>query len=150
MVEAVANIHSMGVCHLDLSLENFLMNDVPINLHVVDGIKTVRFDVDQVRIRVIDFGLAMHFENGSSFESSKFAGKPNYQSPEVTANTPFNAKSNDIFCLGYALRTVDHVIQSPLCLHSVYRLIYNASDVLTVQRLLILYVHWRDALGTEL
>ena len=131
MVEAVEYIHSMGVCHLDLSLENFLIDDVPINLHEVDGKQTVRFDVDQVQIRVIDFGLAMRFENGSSFESTKFAGKPNYQSPEVTANRPFHAKSNDVFCLGYG-RGLDLKPHALCSLYTHPPLLFVHETVLTV------------------
>ena len=100
MLESVEYIHRHNICHMDLSLENFLIDDVPIHLHEVNGKQIIHFDVDQVQIRMIDFGLGERFENGSNFESKKFCGKPNYQSPEVTANMPFNAKSNDVFCLG--------------------------------------------------
>lgn len=103
MLEVVEYVHSMNVCHLDLSLENFLIEDVPINLREVNGAQTVQFDVDRVQIRLIDFGLATKFEHGATFESNKFCGKPNYQSPEVTAKKTFNAKSNDVFCLGVCL-----------------------------------------------
>lgn len=50
-----------------------------------------------------DFGLAAAFKMKSTFESRKFVGKQNYWSPEITKQKSFNAKSNDVWCLGVCL-----------------------------------------------
>ena len=64
----------------------------------------LRFCCENIQIKTCDFGLAEYFGDNSSFQSSKYCGKTNYQSPEITAKKKsFNAKSNDIFCLGVCL-----------------------------------------------
>ena len=50
-----------------------------------------------------DFGLSSVFSPNSTFQSRKFVGKPSYWSPEVSQRKAFNAKSNDIWCLGVTL-----------------------------------------------
>ena len=47
--------------------------------------------------------LAEKFDR-ESFKTSKYCGKPNYKSPEIISKKKsFNAKSNDIWCLGICL-----------------------------------------------
>ena len=41
--------------------------------------------------------------NEAAFQSTKFCGKPNYKSPECAKGEAFNAKSNDIWCVGVCL-----------------------------------------------
>ena len=102
MIECIEWIHSKNICHFDISLENFLINDVDV-IHDKFGIKFIHSSVD---IKICDFGLAENFGKKSDFISSKFCGKTCYRSPEVTSRDKtkgFNAKSNDIFCLGVCL-----------------------------------------------
>ena len=46
----------------------------------------------------------MYFGSNHNFLSTKYCGKEQYKSPEVVAKKKhFNAKSNDIWCLGICL-----------------------------------------------
>ena len=52
---------------------------------------------------ILDFGLAELFKDGN-FKSSKHCGKRAYRCPEiVNKKRGFNAKENDIWCLGVCL-----------------------------------------------
>merc|ERR1712154_577173 len=56
------------------------------------------------KLKLCDFGLAEIFDKKSGFQSNKYCGKPNYKSPEISEQKKsFNAKSNDIWCLGVCL-----------------------------------------------
>eukprot|EP01083_Nonionella_stella_P055542 146467_1 len=58
---------------------------------------------DGIQVKLIDFGLAQLFSS-SECKSSKFCGKKAYKSPEINdQNKGFNAKKNDIFCMGVTL-----------------------------------------------
>ena len=114
MVECIDYLHSMNICHFDISLENLLINDINVEMEDIDNIQYICFPVDpnQVQIKLCDFGLAEYFkpdhdaqsDMDSDFKSDKFVGKPNYQSPEITSKKKgFNAKANDIFCLGVTI-----------------------------------------------
>ena len=107
MIEFVDYIHNKKICHFDISLENFLINSVDVAVTKIsdDGetVEKLEFCKDKVYIKACDFGLADYFDDGD-FSTNKYCGKVNYQSPEITANKKsFNAKSNDIFCLGVCL-----------------------------------------------
>ena len=114
MIEFTEFIHSKNICHYDISLENFLINNIDVQVNPSpfinsDGtakiVEKIKFCTDNIYIKACDFGLAEYFgENNATFLTSKYCGKPNYQSPEITAKKKsFNAKSNDIFCLGVCL-----------------------------------------------
>ena len=90
-------------------LENWLLNDVPIAIDK-DNDNKLRFLVDDngkgLKLKICDFGLAEYFNDTKNWKSDKYCGKRNYQSPEITLGHNeenkkyFNAKKNDIFCLG--------------------------------------------------
>ena len=114
MVECVEYIHNKNVAHFDISLENFVINDIDIILSTKANDKTeskIKFDDkngEGIQVKLCDFGLAEIFPNsspsGPNFKSSKFCGKRNYKSPEISKQKEgFNAKSNDIWCLGVCL-----------------------------------------------
>lgn len=104
MLEAVQFLHSLNVCHYDVSLENFLISDVDVVCYDdKDGIQRISFVPDTVQIKLCDFGLSAKFQKQSSCRSRKFVGKPNYYSPEITAKETFNAKKNDVWCIGVCL-----------------------------------------------
>merc|ERR1711933_638770 len=68
-----------------------------------DGAVKLRFVTQDVRIKLCDFGLAELFTK-SACRSSKWCGKRNYKSPEVAMKKKqFDAKANDIWCLGVCL-----------------------------------------------
>eukprot|EP01083_Nonionella_stella_P020792 57690_1 len=110
ILECVDYLHSKNVCHFDLSLENFVVNDVQIDLietprHKGDKQK-IKFcidDADSVQIKCIDFGLAERFANANNhrFASSKYCGKRCYASPEISSHKErFDAQRNDVWCVG--------------------------------------------------
>ena len=99
MVRAVAFLHSRGVCHFDISLENWLIADIKI---MVDDKQRITFCTDNISVKLCDFGLADVCRDERSW---KFAGKPNYFGPEVTSQQQdgFDARANDVWCLGVCL-----------------------------------------------
>jgi len=100
MMEAIEYMHSLNICHFDISLENWLINDVAID---ITKSEKLRFDVDDIQIKLCDFGLAQLFTKRKCL-SNKFCGKPQYKSPEVIDEKKrFDAKKNDIWCLGMCL-----------------------------------------------
>eukprot|EP00486_Rosalina_sp_Unknown_P008310 CAMPEP_0201594492 /NCGR_PEP_ID=MMETSP0190_2-20130828/191789_1 /ASSEMBLY_ACC=CAM_ASM_000263 /TAXON_ID=37353 /ORGANISM="Rosalina sp." /LENGTH=371 /DNA_ID=CAMNT_0048054119 /DNA_START=71 /DNA_END=1182 /DNA_ORIENTATION=+ len=104
MLEAIEYIHSKNVCHFDLSLENFLINDPNVEIERSGDIEKVRFITDDIQIKLCDFGLAKYFKEKKHCLSTKFCGKNNYKSPEVlNKKKKFDAKQNDIWCLGVTL-----------------------------------------------
>eukprot|EP00483_Globobulimina_turgida_P001546 UN01548 len=106
MLECVEFLHSNNVCHFDISCENFLINDVPIEI-VEECVDTkqhkIRFLVDNIQIKLCDFGLAQLFISDKCL-SDKYVGKANYKSPEViNKKIGFDARKNDIWCMGVSL-----------------------------------------------
>lgn len=85
-IEAVSFLHSLRVCHMDISLENIL----------IDG------DGQWMQCKLCDFGLAELFPS-DSFESSKFCGKVEYQCPEMVRREEFDARAADVWCIAVCL-----------------------------------------------
>eukprot|EP01084_Bolivina_argentea_P171647 297380_1 len=108
MIECISYIHSKRVAHFDISLENFVINDVRIAVVSSDEkennqIQKITFDVTDVTVQLCDFGLAHKFTK-SDFVSNKHCGKSNYKSPEVfNESKQFLANANDVWCLGISL-----------------------------------------------
>eukprot|EP00485_Elphidium_margaritaceum_P002541 CAMPEP_0202694766 /NCGR_PEP_ID=MMETSP1385-20130828/8537_1 /ASSEMBLY_ACC=CAM_ASM_000861 /TAXON_ID=933848 /ORGANISM="Elphidium margaritaceum" /LENGTH=349 /DNA_ID=CAMNT_0049350669 /DNA_START=41 /DNA_END=1090 /DNA_ORIENTATION=+ len=112
MVHCVRYIHAKHVCHFDISLENFLVNDVSCKLRDADtrhhhGHKKrkslIEIMTNDLQVKLCDFGLAQIFKT-NDFTSNRCVGKTLYKSPECTkAKKHFNAKMNDIWCLGVCL-----------------------------------------------
>jgi len=108
MVECIEFLHSNKVCHFDVSLENWLINDV--KLAIVERASTptqtaevVEFDLSDIQVKLCDFGLAEIFSSNDCL-SQKYCGKTNYKSPEcVSKASRFDAKKNDIWCMGVCL-----------------------------------------------
>ena len=75
MIECIEYIHNKNVIHFDISLENFLINDVNINVIETDhGDEKIEFCLnDNVQIKICDFGLAQYFQY-DDFSSSKYCG----------------------------------------------------------------------------
>jgi len=104
MIECIEYIHSKNICHMDISCENWLIKDVPVIVQSTPNGLKIQFQCDQVQVKLCDFGLAEMFDERSSFECNKYCGKTNYKSPEIISKKKkFNAKSNDIWCLGICL-----------------------------------------------
>lgn len=56
MIEITDYIHSKNVCHMDISLENWLINDMRVALESTESGKKIRFDIDGIQIKLCDFG----------------------------------------------------------------------------------------------
>jgi len=106
MIECIEYIHSKNICHMDISLENWVINDCKICES--DNRKYIEFMGDDVQIKLCDFGLSEIFNKTSDrdnqFLSNKYCGKPIYKSPEINEKKKlFDARFNDIWCLGICL-----------------------------------------------
>jgi len=86
----VKRIHSEGIVHRDLSLENLLL---------IENKDYVRGKMPKLRPVICDFGLATE-DQPHGFRDS--VGKLGYMSPECMSGG-YNGKKNDIWCLGIIL-----------------------------------------------
>eukprot|EP00483_Globobulimina_turgida_P000787 UN00788 len=104
MVECIHFMHARNVVHFDISLENFLINDIKIE--VIQNIKTqkckLKFVSNDIQIKLCDFGLAELFTK-EECQSNKNTGKKQYKSPELLSQKQFDAKANDIWCFGVCI-----------------------------------------------
>eukprot|EP00808_Paulinella_micropora_P011569 g75061.t1 len=82
LVLAMNWVHQLGICHLDVSLENLLL------------------DANQ-DLKLCDFGLAME---GRMFKGRR--GKENYMAPEVYAGTTYDGRQADCWSVGMVLFTM--------------------------------------------
>ena len=71
MVQCLEYIHSKNVSHFDISLENYLINDVKINV-IEDDKFEFCFD-ENIQCKLCDFGLASYFSD-ACFITSKYCG----------------------------------------------------------------------------
>lgn len=83
--DAVRRLHSFGLAHGDLSLENILLTKCE----------------DSLAVRVIDFGM-------SSTQRSRVqpVGKPAYQAPEMHGGAAYDTFRSDAFALGVVVLTL--------------------------------------------
>jgi len=96
ILEAVKFLHSNGIAHLDLSLENVLINS------------------DVSELRLCDFGAARESKQGERLKNV-LVGKLNYAAPEILDGRPFEPFKADCYSLGNMLFTI-------LCGHPLYDL----------------------------
>eukprot|EP01084_Bolivina_argentea_P286959 492358_1 len=106
MVELVDWMHNeMNCCHLDISLENFTIQNALVYVNENNG--NITFTDDFV-IKMVDFGLAEVFTSATSngkvgFECTKYVGKMAYKAREVYKKRPFDARAADVWSLGVAI-----------------------------------------------
>jgi tRNA A-37 threonylcarbamoyl transferase component Bud32 len=84
IVSGVQFLHSHGICHLDISLENILMDD-------------------EGTLKICDFGLSRVIEKYFFLGTSSKPGKTQYMSPEIYAGMEFSGEKSDVFSLGVVL-----------------------------------------------
>jgi len=84
LMQAIKFIHSKGVYHRDLKLENLLL------------------DEESEKLYLIDFGYCGLSNNGSSIFNEP-VGSPLYSCPEKMKNVPYCAQSSDVWSLGICL-----------------------------------------------
>eukprot|EP01084_Bolivina_argentea_P248636 415950_1 len=83
LTKAVYFMHKMGFCHLDLSLENVLLDK--------------RNDI----VKICDFGLSRRYDINEYFPPSTVRpGKKGYMAPEIYSYRQFNGEKADVFSLG--------------------------------------------------
>lgn len=86
IIDGVEYMHNMGVAHMDLKLENIVLNKE-------SGI-----------VKVIDFGYAMEFMNDLGYvRSNKICGTECYFPPEFFTNLRYSPEKVDVWCCGIIL-----------------------------------------------
>jgi len=81
-------MHSKGVCHLDMSLENAMIGS--------------RSKKRGVEVKIIDFGVAKHYPN-RKFVANTPVGKTGYMAPEVFNRKTYDPRAADIWSIGVML-----------------------------------------------
>lgn len=80
---ALAYLHSVGVAHRDVKLENMLVS------------------ADRCGAKLCDFGLATFYSAGE--RSTEYCGSPHYAAPEILVGTPYDPAAADLWSAGVVL-----------------------------------------------
>jgi len=83
IVESLSKVHQLGICHLDLSLENVLLSETG-------------------EIRIGDFGVARSVGEPHGSGNTR-VGKPKYMAPEIAADMQYDGFKADVYSLGVVL-----------------------------------------------
>ena len=90
LLEATIHFHSLGFIHRDIKLENVMVTGEDTSTG------------DKLVLKMIDFGLAIHVDDGGF---CKKCGTPGYIAPEVFTSETYG-KRVDVFSLGVILFTM--------------------------------------------
>ena len=82
LVEAVAYLHQLNICHRDLKLDNVLIDD-------------------QKNVKLIDFGFSVVC--GSDQRLGLFCGTPHYMDPDIARKREYLGQPADVWALGVVL-----------------------------------------------
>lgn len=91
LLDAVAYMHNLGIAHMDIKLENILVNT---------SLKT---------IKLVDFGQSCLFKNGNSTNHAKYNGLKGtytYLAPEMCKNLEYDPEKIDVWCCGIVLYNI--------------------------------------------
>ena len=83
----VKDLHTMGICHRDLKLDNFLFDE-------------------NFNIKLSDFGFSSFIKknkNGKKKMQTEYVGTLSYMAPEIVMKIPYDGEKADIFSLGVIL-----------------------------------------------
>ena len=68
MIECIEFMHNKQACHFDISLENFLINDVDVNItKTSNGKQKYNLSMDSIQVKLCDFGMYQYYLQTSSF-----------------------------------------------------------------------------------
>jgi serine/threonine protein kinase len=82
VLSGVSHIHSKNVAHMDLKLENMLLND-------------------EGKLKIIDYGLARYFTPGTARVCTDRQGSLSYVAPEVMVRSPmYDPFLSDLWSMG--------------------------------------------------
>jgi len=84
VLQAVEYLHSRKIAHRDISLENIMLDS-------------------KSNIRLIDFGNSREYADGKWLSQKRSIGKKAYMSPECYINGNYDARDNDVWCVGVCL-----------------------------------------------
>jgi len=91
LLDAIQYMHHLGIAHMDVKLENILVN------------------VSSKTMKLIDFGQSCVFKIGNSKENIKykdFKGTDTYIAPEMCQNLEYDPEKIDIWCCGIVLYNI--------------------------------------------
>ena len=84
ILQGLHHIHQQGLCHLDMKLENVLLDS--------------NYDT-----KIIDFGFATDLKGKDGKGVKTVNGTEGYMAPEVTSKMPYDGQSVDLFACGVIL-----------------------------------------------
>ncbi|KAJ8664100.1 hypothetical protein O0I10_000378 [Lichtheimia ornata] len=91
IVECIAYLDTLGICHRDIKDENIVIDD-------------------QYKVKLIDFGssviLPRHYGQNKTFYFNKFYGTVSFASPEILMCKPYRAEPAEIWALGVLMYTI--------------------------------------------
>lgn len=98
VVEALMEVHRLGVIHRDIKLDNIMV------------------DRENADAELIDYGLSQEIPEGSFIEDAIMVGTPGYIAPEISRGSEKNgiksrySKQSDIYALG---KVIENIFQEP-------------------------------------
>jgi len=134
LTNTVNYLHENNIVHLDLSLENVMLNNK--QNHISDP-----------SIKIIDFGLAKYFgQNATNFNLIEKCGKNAYMAPEVyDDNKYYDGRKADIWSLGIILFIMlvgTHLVDKP-CYKTDERFCYIMKNKGSKGGIRMLLKNWR-------
>ncbi|KAI5796377.1 kinase-like domain-containing protein [Peziza echinospora] len=100
LVGAVQYLHSNGIVHRDVKLENVLMNLTPSQIPSLPGRP---FDYPHPIITLTDLGLSKRVDFSQDGPLTTRCGSEDYASPELLMGQPYDGRQTDAWALGVLL-----------------------------------------------